>query len=219
MKKALKKILICILVISLIFAYNIMASNVIIQGGSEDQLYSSMGPGFGSEVVLTGDSYAKRFYEDEKNRDIKFYGYFNEGYTLDMNKITLREAFNSYCKIIFLSISVNDRHKSTHPEEFESELRELFDIAARKNKIVLVHSYMLYGLASTMNFPYLTYEYDSMIRKLIMEYNNVYYIDMSDCTGSEYMMPDGIHFNKKFNDEMYNRIVFMINHVRENFYE
>lgn len=218
MKKRVKKLILCVFGISLLIIHTVLASSVIIQGGSEEQLYSN-GPGYGSEVILAGDSYAKRFYEDEKDKGIKFYCYFNEGFTLDMNKSTLREAFNSYHKIIFLSISVNDRHKSTHPEEFEKELRELFDIAARTNKIVLVHSYMYYGLASTTLFPYLTYEYDSVIRKLIMEYHNVFYVDMSDCIGSEYVMPDGIHFNKKFNDEMYNRIVFMINYVRKNYYE
>ena len=53
-----------------------------------------------------------------------------------------------------------------------------------------------------------------MVRSLIMEYKNVYYIDMSDCTGNEYMLPDGIHYNKKFNDEMYDRINLMIDLIR-----
>ena len=193
-------------------------SQVIINKSIKDYIESD-GPGFASELVVAGDSYAQHFYEDEKYREMKLYGYFNEGFTLEMNKSTLQDAFNSFHKLIFLSISVNDRHKSTHPSEFEQELRELFDIAKRTNKIVMVHSYMYYDLASLANFPYSPFEYDSMVRNLIMEYDNVYYLDMSDCTGKEYMLPDGIHYNKKFNDIMYDRIIFLIDLIRNNFYE
>ena len=200
-------------------SFNSYAESSVIVNNSNSDYFSSVGPGYASELVVAGDSYATHFYEDEKNRGIKLYGYFNEGFTLEMNRETLRRAFNSLHKIIFLSISVNDRHKSTHPSEFENELRELFDIAVRTNKIVLVHSYMYYDLASSPIFPYSTSEYDSMIRNLIMEYNNVYYIDMSDCIGEEYMLPDGIHYNKKFNDIMYDRLNIMIELIRNNFYE
>ncbi len=200
-------------------SFNSYAESSVIVNNSNSDYFSSVGPGYASELVVAGDSYATHFYEDEKNRGIKLYGYFNEGFTLEMNRNTLRKAFNSLHKIIFLSISVNDRHKSTHPSEFENELRELFDIAVRTNKIVLVHSYMYYDLASSPIFPYSTSEYDSMIRNLIMEYNNVYYIDMSDCIGEEYMLPDGIHYNKKFNDIMYDRLNIMIELIRNNFYE
>lgn len=200
-------------------SFNSYAESSVIVNNSNSDYFSSVGPGYASELVVAGDSYATHFYEDEKNRGIKLYGYFNEGFTLEMNRDTLRKAFNSLHKIIFLSISVNDRHKSTHPSEFENELRELFDIAVRTNKIVLVHSYMYYDLASSPIFPYSTSEYDSMIRNLIMEYNNVYYIDMSDCIGEEYMLPDGIHYNKKFNDIMYDRLNIMIELIRNNFYE
>ena len=212
-----KKIIFLILI--LMISFNSYAESSVIVNNSNSDYFSSVGPGYASELVVAGDSYATHFYEDEKNRGIKLYGYFNEGFTLEMNRETLRQAFNSLHKIIFLSISVNDRHKSTHPSEFENELRELFDIAVRTNKIVLVHSYMYYDLASSPIFPYSTSEYDSMIRNLIMEYNNVYYIDMSDCVGEEYMLPDGIHYNKKFNDIMYDRLNIMIELIRNNFYE
>ena len=212
-----KKIIFLILI--LMISFNSYAESSVIVNNSNSDYFSSVGPGYASELVVAGDSYATHFYEDEKNRGIKLYGYFNEGFTLEMNRDTLRKAFNSLHKIIFLSISVNDRHKSTHPSEFENELRELFDIAVRTNKIVLVHSYMYYDLASSPIFPYSTSEYDSMIRNLIMEYNNVYYIDMSDCIGEEYMLPDGIHYNKKFNDIMYDRLNIMIELIRNNFYE
>lgn len=216
-KNKLKILLSIILTIAVCFC-SFAASDVLVPRVQDTEVFD-MGPGFASEIAVAGDSYAKRFYEDEKNRDIKLHGYFNEGFTLEMNYTTLRYAFNSLYKIVFLSISVNDRHKSTHPSEFEAELRDLFDVAKRTGKIVLVHSYMYYDLAFVPNFPYSPAEYDSMIRNLIMEYDNVYYIDMSDCTGSEYMMEDGIHYNKKFNDVMYDRVVFMIDWIGKKSYE
>ena len=212
-KIVIKKLIPFVLMLAISFTCY-AESNVILDSSNQD-FFADSGPGFASEMVVAGDSYAKHFYQDEKNREIKLYGYFNEGFTLEMNKETLRSAFNSLHKIIFLSISVNDRHKSTHPSEFEQELRELFDIAVKTKKIVLIHSYMYYDLASAPIYPFSTHEYDSMVRNLIMEYKNVYYIDMSDCTGKDYMLPDGIHYNKKFNDEMYNRINLMIDLIRK----
>ena len=216
--KKLLKILLCLTFAYVMCVDSFASSDVIINRIESDSLTGD-GPGFASEIAVAGDSYAYYFCEDEKNREIKLHGYFHQGYTIEMNMDTLRIAFSSLQKIVFLSISVNDRHKNTHPEEFEKELTELFDIAARNKKIVIVHSYMYYDLASVPNFSYSTFEYDAMIRNLIMKYDNVYYIDMSDCTGAEYMRSDGIHYNKKFNDIMYDRIVFMIDYIRKNFYE
>ena len=53
-----------------------------------------------------------------------------------------------------------------------------------------------------------------MIRKIITEFDNVYFIDMSDCVGAEYMLPDGIHYSKKFNDVMYDRLMEKINYIK-----
>ena len=218
MNKNICKIILSLALTAIVCFDSFAVVDVLVPRISGVEVYD-MGPGFASEIAVAGDSYAQHFYEDEKNRGIKLNGYFNEGFTVEMNYNTLRQAFNSLYKIVFLSISVNDRHKSTHPSEFEAELRGLFDIAKRAGKIVLVHSYMYYDLAFVPNFPYSPFEYDSMIRNLIMEYDNAYYIDMSDCTGEEYMLPDGIHYNKKFNDIMYDRVVTMINLIGNKFYE
>ncbi len=214
-KKCFKNLIVAILVLALAATSNVTASNVIIQGGIEN--FYEYGPGFASELIVTGDSYARNFYNDEKNKGIKFYGFFQEGQTLEENRGILLDAFNSFYKLIFLSISVNDRHRSTHPSQFEKELRELFEIARNTGKFVFVHSYMFYDLASAPVFPYTTFEYDAMIRKIIMDYDNVYFIDMSDCVGKDYMLPDGVHYNKKFNDKMFERINFMIDLIRKKY--
>ena len=209
MKMRLIKKLISITSALVILSTTISSAEVLVPGGI-DSLYNDDGPGFATEIVVAGDSYAQRFYEDERDRGINLIGYFNAGFTLDMNWSTLLEAFNSLNKIIFFSVSINDRHKNTHPSEFEREFRTLLDIADRTGKIVFVHSYMYYDLASVPIFSYTTSEYDAMIRKIVQEYKNVYYIDMSDCIGSEYMQEDGLHYNKKFNDIMFDRMNFLI---------
>ena len=215
--KFLKKI-ISLSLINLLIINNVFASDFIIRNYSDDY-FSNSGPGYISEIAVAGDSYAQHFYNDEKDREIKLHGYFNEGFTLEMNRETLKRAFTSIHKIIFLSIGVNDRHKSTHPSVFENELRELFDIAKTTHKLVFIHSYMYYDMAREPIYPFTPSEYDAMIRNLILEYDNVYYVDMSDCIGAEYMLPDEIHFNKKFNDIMYDRLNLTIAIVRKMFYE
>ena len=213
-KKVLTR-LIAFLLILTITTTN-FASNVIIEGGM-DSLFD-FGPGFDTELIVCGDSYAQHFYNDEKDRGVKFYEYFHEGQTIEENWNILLDAFKSYHKLIFMSISVNDRHRKTHPSVFEGQFRELLDIAKETSKFVFLHSYMYYDLAYAPIYPYSVHEYDAMIRKLVQEYDNVYFIDMSDCVGSDYMLPDGIHYNKKFNDILFDRINFMINLIKVQHY-
>ena len=215
MKKNLKKLICLFTALSTVLCNGAYAS-VIVKGGI-DSFYDT-GPGFTSELVVAGDSYAQHFYKDEHDRDIRMYLYSQEGQTLEENWKLMTEAFNSFYKLIFLSISVNERQRNTHPSVFEAEFRQLLEMAKNTGKIVLLHSYMYYDLASVPVFQYTTFEYDAMIRKIIMDYDNVYFIDMSDCVGVEYMLPDMIHYNKKFNDVMYDRVKMMFDLIREKYH-
>ncbi len=212
MKKQLfKKIIICITIV--VMTFETFAAERIITGGIDSMLDD--GPGAMTELLVAGDSYAERFYKDEKGRDLRLFPYFQEGHTIEENWEKLFDAFTTYKKMLFLSISVNDRHRNTHPSVFENQLRNLFAVAKMMNKYVFVHSYMYYDLSSANNFMFTTAEYDAMIRKVIMEFpDTVYFIDMSDCIGKEYMNEDGIHYNKKFNDTLYDRILFMIDYIK-----
>ena len=210
MKKIFKKLIVVAVVVSL--ALETFAAERIVTGGVDSIMDN--GPGAMMEVLVAGDSYAERFYNDEKNKELRLYPFFQEGHTIEENWEKLFDAFTAYKKILFLSISVNDRHRNTHPSEFENQLRNLFAVAKMMNKYVIVHSYMFYGLGGAVNTQFTTAEYDAMIRKVIMEFpDTVYFIDMNDCVGDEYMSEDGIHYNKKFNDVMYDRLVFMINYI------
>lgn len=210
MKKVLKKLIVVIVVFAL--AFETFSAERIVPGGIDSMLDN--GPGSMMEVLVAGDSYADRFYNDEKDKGLRLYPFFLEGQTIEENWERLFDAFTTFKKVLFLSISVNDRHRSTHPSVFENQLRNLFAVAKMMNKYVIVHSYMYYDLGSAINMPFTTAEYDAMIRKVIMEFpDTVYYIDMNDCVGNEYMSEDGIHYNKKFNDVMYDRLVFMLDYI------
>ena len=203
-----KKLILVLLVVA--FAFETFAVERIIPNGVESIL--DEGPGADTELLVAGDSYAQHFYDDEKNRGLRLFPFFREGQTVEENWEILFDAFTTYKKLIFLSISVNDRHRNTHPNEFGNQLRNLFAVAKMTGKKVFVHSYMYYDLGSAINFAYSISEYDSMMRTVIQEFpGTVYFIDMSDCVGSEYILPDGIHYNKKFNDKLYDRILKKIN--------
>ena len=211
MKKIFKKIIVVAIVVSL--ALETFATERIITGGVDSMIDD--GPGAMTEVLVAGDSYAQRFYEDEKDRELRLFPYFNEGHSIEENWEILFDAFTTYKKMLFLSISVNDRHRNTHPSVFENELRNLFAVTKMTKKYVFVHSYMYYDLSCLSPFQFTTAEYDAMIRKVIMEFpDTVYFIDMSDCVGAEYGLADGLHYNKKFNDTLYDRLLFMIDYIK-----
>ena len=211
MKKIFKKLIVVAVVVSL--APETFAAERIVTGGIDSMMDN--GPGSMMEVLVAGDSYAQRFYNDEKNKGLRLYPFFQEGHTIEENWEKLFDAFTTYKKMLFLSISVNDRHRNTHPSVFENELRNLFAVAKMTKKYVFVHSYMYYDLSGLAPFQFTTAEYDAMIRKVIMEFpDTVYFIDMSDCVGAEYGLADGLHYNKKFNDTLYDRLLFMIDYIK-----
>lgn len=207
-KKILFLITIGLVVIS---SFNLFASNVIVAGGYESFYKETPS---GTELIVAGDSYAQNFYKDEVNRDMQLIPYFQEGYTIEENQRKLQEAFYSIHKYILFSISVNDHRKNTHPNYFEDEYRDMVEFAKATSKIVFVHSYMLYDLNVTNALQFTPYDYDNMVRKIANDYDNIYYIDMSDCVGAGYMEADGIHYNKAFNDILYDRIKAKIEEIK-----
>ena len=202
----------------LAIAFSIVASTLtfgtsVFYTGSDD--ITSFGPGY-AELIVAGDSYSERFYVHEKDREIEMLPFFNAGTTISENHKTLMQAFNSRHRFILFSISVNDRHRGTHPMVFEYNLRELLNKSLESKKIVFFHTYMQYSYAPFASdfCQFSTYEYDSILRKLCAEYSNVYYIDMSDCGGLDYALDDGIHYSRAFNDKLYERLKAKIDEIR-----
>lgn len=181
--------------------------------GSIDTMFQD-GPGDG-ELVVAGDSYAEGFYNDEKERGMDLIPFVQEGFTIEENREKLRTAFYSIHKYILFSISVNDHRHNTHPTYFEDEFREMIALAVATQKTVFVHSYMIYDWAASPFFNFTPYNYDDTVRKIANDYDNIYYIDMSDCVGEEFIKEDGLHYNKKFNDILYDRIKNKINELKK----
>ncbi|MBO6134297.1 MAG: SGNH/GDSL hydrolase family protein [Lachnospiraceae bacterium] len=209
----MKKIVISLSVIVMVFALHgfCFASNVIIAGGY-DRLFTESP--MGTELIVAGDSYAQNFYEDENGKDMQLIPYFQEGFTIEENQKKLQDAFYSIHKYILFSISVNDHRKNTHPNYFEDEFRDMVDLATKTSKTVFVHSYMIYNQNFTNGLQFSSYDYDNMVRKIANDYPNIYYIDMMDCAGLEYIEADGVHYNKLFNDILYDRIKAKIEELK-----
>ena len=188
MMKIFKKLIVVAVVVSL--ALETFAAERIVTGGVDSMMDN--GPGAMMEVLVAGDSYAQRFYNDEKNKELRLHPFFQEGHTIEENWEKLFDAFTAYKKILFLSISVNDRHRNTHPSEFENQLRNLFAVAKMMNKYVIVHSYMFYGL----------YHLESIMKKIVK-------VEGMMCPHCEGRVKEAFEKNAKVDD----RLVFMINYI------
>ena len=160
-----------------------------------------------SKVVVTGDSFAGKFFEYEKNKDLQLVPYARAGRTIDENKIIMAEALNHKEKNILISIGVNDQYMETPPYRFEFVLRSLLNIALYNNKNVYFHSYLKYFSNLYNSKRFAATEYDAIIRQLCSEYYNAYYIDVKDLETPYYISDDNIHYNFKFYDVLYNRLV------------
>ncbi|MBR1455033.1 MAG: SGNH/GDSL hydrolase family protein [Lachnospiraceae bacterium] len=205
------KILLIVLVSVLVCNFSSTGAAWIVDGGI-DTIFGD-GPGDG-ELVVAGDSYAEAFYKDEKDRGMELIPYYQEGYTIEANRDRLRTAFYSVHKYILFSISVNDHRHNTHPNYFEEEYLEMIALAIATQKTVFVHSYMIYDWAASPLFNFTPYNYDDTVRKIANDYDNIYYIDMTDCIGKDFIKEDGIHYNKRFNDILYDRIKAKINELK-----
>lgn len=204
--------IITIIISVIIINLNVFATPMILPNGRD--AFISLEPVI-SSVVVAGDSYAQHFCMDEQNDDIRFIAYAKAGVTVRDNKDILMKAFDSLNKIVLFSIGVNDHIKDVHPEDFRKSLREILDKGVETKKIVFIHSYMNYPIASILAKQFTPSVYDNVIRDLTNEYDNTYYIDMNDCMTPDYFMQDGIHCNKKFNDVLHERLLIYFDILKE----
>ncbi len=72
MMKIFKKLIVVAVVVSL--ALETFAAERIVTGGIDSLMDN--GPGSMMEVLVAGDSYAQRFYNDEKGKELKLYPFF-----------------------------------------------------------------------------------------------------------------------------------------------
>ena len=151
-------------------------------------------------IIVTGDSYAGRFYDFERNKDLYVLGYAKAGQTIDQNKYIMTAAFDFNVNNVLISIGVNDHFVETPPYMFEYMLRSFLSVAILKKKTVYFHSYLKYFASDYYRKKFSSLEYDNIIRKLCEEYSNVYYIDVHDLETAYYIDRDNIHYNQAFYD-------------------
>lgn len=161
-------------------------------------------------IIVTGDSYAGRFYDFERNKDLYVLGYAKAGQTIDQNKYIMTAAFDFNVNNVLISIGVNDQFVETPLYKFEYMLRSFLSVAILKNKTVYFHSYLKYFANEYNNKKFSSIDYDNIIRKLCEEYSNVYYIDVRDLETPYFIDKDNIHYNQAFYDELYERLVKMM---------
>ena len=180
-------------------------SNNIIDNGS----INSSGPIVikDSRIIVTGDSFAGKFFDFEKNKELQLVPYARAGRTIDDNKAIMAEALNHKEKNVLVSIGVNDQFMETPPYRFEFVLRSLLNISLYNNRNVYFHSYLKYFSNLYNSKKFAATEYDAIIRQLCTEYYNAHYIDVKDLETPYYISDDNIHYNNMFYDVLYSRLV------------
>lgn len=157
-------------------------------------------------LIVTGDSYAQHFYNDEKNNGVRLDVYALEGRTVEANLSIILDSLNDKSRYALLAISVNDAINKTPIDKFKRELRQIFERAMNMHKVVFVHSYVEFnfdGDTPNLVFPN---AYDEALKEVSSEYMNVFYLDMSRFLTPDFFGADTIHANRLFNDALFSYI-------------
>lgn len=212
MKKSLSvlKNSIIISILFILFAFSCMtfAESKIIYGGSEEEVGPVVLPY--KRIAVTGDSYAGLFCQFELEKAFTLDGFALPGRTILENKRLMINAMRSPDKLVYICIGVNDHYNGTTPSAFEKNLREIINEGVANNKIMFIDSYVKYPLVNVRPGEFNILTYDNIVRDLCVEYKNLYYIDVNDLATFENSLGDNIHFNQKFADGMYDRLLKII---------
>lgn len=159
-------------------------------------------------IAVAGDSYAGTFVRFEKSKNYNLLEFAKSGRTIGKNRDLIDASIETKAKFILISTGVNDFENQTTLNAFENNLRRHINHAMINHRIVFLHTYMNYGAAKKRTIKIA--DYDNILRKLADEYENVLYIDMRDLEKVEFQMPDKRHYDKIFNDILYERIDSLI---------
>lgn len=157
-----------------------------------------------SVLAVAGDSYAGTFARFEKDKKYNIQEFAKDGKTVEENSALINTAMDSKALYVLISTSVNDYEKQSPLYSFEVNLRKYINHALLNHKMVFLHTYMKYEAAIKRSID--INDYDKVIKKLATEYDNVIYIDMHKYEDEKYQMPDMRHYDKEFNDALYDEI-------------
>ena len=161
-----------------------------------------------SVIAVAGDSYAGTFVRLEKDKNYNLLEFAKDGRTIGQNKDLIDASIETIAKYVLISTSVNDFEKQTTLNSFEMNLRRHINHAMINHKVVFLHTYMDYAAARKRTIA--IKDYDNILKKLADEYENTLYIDMHDFEKVEFQMSDKRHYDKIFNDVLYEKINTLI---------
>lgn len=157
-----------------------------------------------NEIAVVGDTYAKLFFNYERDKDIKLLDFSTIASPIAALTQSMINATNSSSKYIVLSFGVVDHELQTDLNTFDDILRQFLNLTSITHKNIFIHSYMFYQ--ASKNLPIKTEKYDEIVKKLCDEYPNATYIDTHSYEVAEYQNADLKNYNKLFNDSLYNTI-------------
>ena len=172
-----------------------------------------MGPGEFTKknIAIVGDSYIEFFKYYVSADDFEYYQFpSDKGITSEENVQTFMGCIeygnNNY---ILFCAGVNDFLNKTSPDTFENYLRFYIDLISKKNKYLFFHTYMSFYRSELREDDHTVKELDDVYRKLAEEYDNVYYIDMSNMDNEDYAFGDGYNYDESFFVTLSSKMVYI----------
>lgn len=163
-------------------------------------------------MTVIGDSSAEIFCNLEDNKLLHLIKYVNILHTTPENRNMINSAIDSKSKYVLLSLGETDYAYQTKPELFELEIRNSANLCMNNRKQLILHTYMMSPITLKKDYKYSTTDYDKILRKIAEEYENVEYIDMTE-DKKIYKTTDGLHYNKEFYDDLYDKIIEYTNKI------
>lgn len=168
---------------------------------------------FKNNMVLCGDSYCgllSKYLEKRK----QFKGEVNARAAhsvVDNKEIYIDTINNSDKDIVILSTSVNDVLSQTSLKDFKDTIEELFELAYKKGKLLVVHTNCDFldknkeSVNKSLEYELLPKYYDWELIISASKYDNVIYTDCNDIVGRDHLV-DGIHYDEGFYEILIDRI-------------
>lgn len=164
-------------------------------------------------IAVVGDSYAGHFRDFIGIDGFAYYHFPIGGIQQPLNIAAMNEAIEGDHNYILLCTGANDFLLDTKLEVFEETLRTHIVNAEKHNKYIIFHTYMDFPKTAPFKSVRVTKSYDDILKKLALEYPNVFYIDMSGLSKGRFGAGDGLHYGKKFYEALAAKLVYLTDSI------
>ena len=164
------------------------------------------------EVVFIGDSYTHRLAE-ELGYDTTIYS--SPGLKVSELTYCFESAKKNQKKYVVVFIGPNDFKGNTKLDEFYNQIKAYTDMFTEESKVILC-SYLKSAFSKELDDNKLTLyhieDYDSELKKVAENAENVFYLDLNEYSNVEeytrysYDKNDMLHYNHTFYVEFINRL-------------